>query len=109
MYISIYLLYLLLNQYLPTLFTFNFKSIYSTYFFKRLWRFSRIINILPLSLFRPIKQYGGLGSVGKVVGPFLISNLVNKINICLNLGNSKDCLNIGGVGIYLNLVSDKNS
>jgi hypothetical protein len=47
--------------------------------------------------------------VGKVIEPFLTSNLVDKIGVYLNLESGKNYLDIGGVGIYLNLVSSKNN
>jgi len=64
--------------------------------------------VLPPSLFRLIKRCGRLSGVGKVVGPFPTSNLVDRVSVCLNLGSSKNCLDIGGVGVHLNSVSGKD-
>jgi len=64
--------------------------------------------MLPPSLFRLIKRYSGLGGVGKVVGPLLTTNLVGGVSVYLNLVSGKDRLDIGGVGICLNSVSSKN-
>jgi hypothetical protein len=64
--------------------------------------------MLSTCLFRPIKRYGRLSSVGKVVGLFPTSNSVDRVSVYLNLGSSKDCLDIGGVGVCLNSVSSKD-
>ena len=46
--------------------------------------------------------------MGKVVGPFLTSNLVDGVSVYLNLGSSKDRLDIGGVGVRSNSVSGED-
>ena len=60
--------------------------------------------MLPFSLFRPIGRCGGLSSIGKVVGPFLTSNLVGGVGVCSNSVSGEDRLDVGEVGVCLNLV-----